>query len=69
MEPTASAAVIGPATVRKEIMMMQQPAPVQPAVTTPKQQIPQHLVDRLESEWRQMRETASAPVISIPVKR
>ena len=49
--------------------MMQQPAPVQPAVTTPKQQIPQHLVDRLESEWRQMRETASAPVIAIPVKR
>lgn len=48
---------------------MQQPATVQPAVTTPKQQIPQHLVDRLESEWRQMRETSSAPVISIPVKR
>ncbi|WP_170973409.1 hypothetical protein [Rhizobium sp. FKY42] len=48
---------------------MQQPVSVPTAATTPKQQIPQHLVDRLESEWRQMRETASAPVISIPVKR
>lgn len=49
--------------------MMQQPATVQPAVTTPKQQIPQHLVDRLESEWRQMREIAASPAILIPVKR
>lgn len=41
--------------------MMQQPANVPTAATAPKQPIPQHLVDRLESEWRQMRESASTP--------
>ncbi len=27
-----------------------------------KQQIPQHIAERLESEWRQVRESAPAPV-------
>lgn len=37
-------------------MMMHSPAPA----SQPKQQpIPQHVLDRLESEWRQMRESAA----------
>ncbi|WP_286675426.1 hypothetical protein [Rhizobium sp. CSW-27] len=40
---------------------MQQPATAAATVTTPKPQIPQHLVERLESEWKQMREAAPAP--------
>lgn len=43
---------------------MQQEAPVSQTATAPKQQIPAHLVERLESEWKQMRESAPAPVKS-----
>jgi hypothetical protein len=41
--------------------MMHQSVPV--AVDTPsaKQPIPQHVLDRLESEWQQMRENAPHP--------
>jgi hypothetical protein len=42
-------------------MMMQQPAPVSPTSNTVKQQIPLHLVERLESEWKQMRDSAPQP--------
>ncbi|MDO1581546.1 hypothetical protein [Rhizobium oryzicola] len=41
--------------------MMQQPAPASSAQTAQKPQIPQHLVERLESEWKQMRESAATP--------
>jgi hypothetical protein len=34
-------------------MMMQQPVQV-----TPSKPIPQHILDRLESEWKQIRESA-----------
>ncbi|MFB9951356.1 hypothetical protein ACFFP0_21115 [Rhizobium puerariae] len=40
--------------MNKEIMMMQQP--VQAA---PSKSIPQHVVERIESEWKQMRENAA----------
>ena len=41
---------------------MMQPTPaVSPAPTGPKQQIPLHLVERLESEWKQMREASLSP--------
>ncbi len=40
---------------------MQQSAPVSQSSTATKQQIPLHLVERLESEWKQMRESAPAP--------
>ncbi|CDN47054.1 Hypothetical protein RG1141_CH08470 [Neorhizobium galegae bv. officinalis bv. officinalis str. HAMBI 1141] len=33
--------------------MMQQPAPAAPS-----KPIPQHVVERIESEWKQMRESA-----------
>ncbi|MFN7026422.1 MAG: hypothetical protein ACK4QP_18300 [Pseudorhizobium sp.] len=39
-----------------EIMMMQ---PQTPAPQPKQQPIPQHVIDRLESEWRQMRESAA----------
>ncbi|MGF9692907.1 MULTISPECIES: hypothetical protein [unclassified Rhizobium] len=42
--------------------MMQQTPAVSPAATGPKQQIPQHLVERLEAEWKQMREATLSPV-------
>jgi len=56
MEPTAPDGVYDslPQTL-EEIMMMQQP--VQAAPSNP---IPQHIVERLESEWKQMRESAPA---------
>jgi hypothetical protein len=38
---------------QQEIMMMQQPAPAAPS-----KPIPQHVVERIESEWKQMRESA-----------
>ncbi len=40
---------------------MQQEAPVSQTATAPKQQIPLHLVERLESEWKQMRDSAPTP--------
>ncbi|SIP94390.1 hypothetical protein SAMN05880590_101355 [Rhizobium sp. RU35A] len=40
---------------------MQQPVTAAANATTPKQQIPQHLVERLESEWKQMRDAAPTP--------
>ncbi|MGF9562585.1 hypothetical protein [Neorhizobium sp. JUb45] len=40
----------------KEIMMMRQQASALPV----KQPIPQHVAERLESEWRQVRESAPA---------
>jgi hypothetical protein len=44
-------------------MQQQQPAPAASTQTTAtKQPIPQYLVDRLESEWKQMRETVPASV-------
>ncbi|MGE6743535.1 hypothetical protein ACQKGC_24985 [Allorhizobium pseudoryzae] len=42
-------------------MTMQQEAPVSQTATAPKQQIPAHLVERLESEWKQMRDSAPTP--------
>jgi hypothetical protein len=62
MEPTGLTAVQCPAFDQKEIMMMQQTPAVSPAATGPKQQIPQHLVERLEAEWKQMREATLSPV-------
>jgi len=41
--------------------MMQQTVPAATSVASTKQQIPQHLVERLESEWKQMRESATVP--------
>ncbi|MBP2547523.1 hypothetical protein J2858_000416 [Neorhizobium galegae] len=43
-------------------MMMQQTVPAAGSAASTKQQIPQHLVERLESEWKQMRETAAVAV-------
>jgi hypothetical protein len=45
-----------------EVMMMhpQVPAP------QPTQPIPQHVLDRLESEWRQMRESVPQTAKSLP---
>ncbi|WP_162712525.1 MULTISPECIES: hypothetical protein [unclassified Neorhizobium] len=42
--------------MNKEIMMM--PQPVQ---AVPSKQIPQHVVERMESEWKQIRESAPKP--------
>ncbi|WP_306835844.1 hypothetical protein [Neorhizobium huautlense] len=39
-------------------MMMRQQSSALPV----KQPIPQHIAERLESEWRQVRESAPAPV-------
>jgi hypothetical protein len=36
---------------KQEIMMMQQPVQA-----TPSKPIPQHILDRLESEWKEIRE-------------
>ncbi|WP_158693380.1 hypothetical protein [Neorhizobium alkalisoli] len=43
--------------MNKEIMMMQQPVQA-----VPSKQIPQHVVERMESEWKQIRESAPKPV-------
>lgn len=41
-------------------MMMHQQVPArQPKQQQQEQQIPQHVLDRLEDEWRQMRENAA----------
>lgn len=42
--------------------MMQQEAPVSQTSPATKQQIPLHLVERLELEWKQMRDSAPVPV-------
>lgn len=34
----------------------------QASAATVKQPIPQHVAERLESEWRQVRESAPAPI-------
>lgn len=49
--------------------MMHQSAPVAVDNAPAKQPIPQHVLDRLESEWQQMRENAPAPSVQIPLKR
>ncbi|WP_170975925.1 hypothetical protein [Rhizobium sp. FY34] len=41
--------------------MMSQPATVSQTSKTAKPQIPLHLVERLESEWKQMRDSAPQP--------
>ncbi len=55
MEPICALDVhVGPAMQagdQQEIMMMQQPAQADPS-----KPIPQHVVDRMESEWKQIRE-------------
>jgi hypothetical protein len=61
MEPSGIRLVIRPGSHQKEIMMMQQPVPAATNAANTKQQIPQHLVERLESEWKQMRESATVP--------
>lgn len=48
-------------TNQEDYTMMQQPTPASSTQTGPKQQIPLHLVERLESEWKQMRESAATP--------
>jgi hypothetical protein len=62
MELTGIRLVIRPGSHQKEIMMMQQTVPAAGSAASTKQQIPQHLVERLEQEWKQMRESAAAPV-------
>jgi hypothetical protein len=42
--------------VKQEIMMMQQPVQA-----VPSKSIPQHVVERLESEWKQIRDSAPQP--------
>lgn len=53
MEPTVPQDVHVCLLMNKEIMMMQQP--VQAAPSKP---IPQHVAERMESEWKEMRENA-----------
>lgn len=43
-------------------MMMYPQVPTQ----QPNQPIPQHVLDRLESEWRQMRDSAPQPAKALP---
>jgi hypothetical protein len=56
MEPTNIYDVHVGFLMNKEIMMM--PQPVQ---AVPSKQIPQHVVERMESEWKQIRESAPKP--------
>jgi len=56
MEPTNIYDVHVGFLMNKEIMMM--PQPVQ---AVPSKQIPQHVVERMESEWKQIRESATKP--------
>ncbi|MDR6815276.1 hypothetical protein J2X76_000430 [Neorhizobium sp. 2083] len=53
MEPTGACAVHVGFLIETEITMMQQPAPAAPS-----KPIPQHVLERMESEWKQIRESA-----------
>jgi hypothetical protein len=59
MEPTGPCAVHVGLLNKQEIMMMQQPAPAAPS-----KPIPQHVLERMESEWKQMRESADPKPVS-----
>jgi hypothetical protein len=57
VEPTREYDVLVGFLMNKEIMMMQQPVQA-----VPSKQIPQHVVERMESEWKQIRESSPKPV-------